>query len=437
MYHYYYDSPGGAEGTPGPIPDRERERQAVSTPAPGEAAAPEEETPRPRGKVRRRRERRSTERGAALSLLALTLVLGGLAVVLALQARPLDVTAWAPAQEAPENTQTMSADLELERYPNGDGTTLTLQDRPEGTPLSFQEIYRQVSPSVVSITAVLPMGVSQGTGVVMTADGYIITNAHVIEGAFRADVSLEDGRSFQAKLVGSDAATDLAVLKVEAEDLSPAVFGDSDQMMVGDTVVAIGNPMGEQLRGTMTDGILSAINRDMEVDGNTMTLLQTTAALNTGNSGGALINDQGQVIGITNMKLISNVSDNALEGLGFAIPTSTVKPVVDALIADGVVTGRPTLGVTVRTMYSAEQSAYGVDQGLMVVSVTAGSGAEGVLEPGDILLTANGTDLNTIDDLMAVRDGLQAGDAIDFEVLRGEERFTAAVTLVERYQLEE
>ena len=156
----------------------------------------------------------------------------------------------------------------------------------------------------------------------------------------------------------------------------------------------------------------------------------------TGNSGGALVNDQGQVIGITNMKLISNVSDNTLEGLGFAIPTTTVKPVVDALIADGVVTGRPTLGVTVRTMYDFEKTEYGVDHGLLVASITAGSGADGKLEEGDVLLTANGADLHTIDDLMAVRDGLQAGDAIDFAVRRGEDTLTVAVELMEQYQLE-
>ena len=426
MYHYYYDGPG-VEDAPAPPPP------APETPR---AERPAEPEPVPEPPAERKPRRKRSEGGAAAVLLLLTLALGGLAVALALQARPLDVAAWSYSEDDGGSVQTVVADLELQRYPNGDGTTLILADRPETEPLSLQEIYRQVSPSVVSITAALPLGVSQGTGVVMTADGYIITNAHVIEGAFRADVSLEDGRSFQAKLVGSDAATDLAVLKVEAEDLSPAVFGDSDQMMVGDTVVAIGNPMGEQLRGTMTDGILSAINRDMEVDGNTMTLLQTTAALNTGNSGGALVNDQGQVIGITNMKLISNVSDNTLEGLGFAIPTTTVKPVVDALIADGVVTGRPTLGVTVRTMYDFEKTEYGVDHGLLVVSITAGSGADGKLEAGDVLLTANGADLRTIDDLMAVRDGLQAGDSIDFAVRRGEDTLTVAVELMEQYQLE-
>lgn len=428
MYHYYYDGPDGThDACPATQAAEEPIRDLPAGPAPEPVPEP------PEG--RRPRKGRS-ERGAVAVLLGLTLVLGGLAVALAIQSKPLDISAMAPEEGNVENTQTISVDLELQRYPNGDGTTLTLMDRPETAPLSFQEIYQQVSPSVVSITALLPMGSSQGTGVVMTADGYIITNAHVIEGAFRADVSLEDGRSFEAKLVGSDETTDLAVLKIEADDLTPAVFGDSDQMVVGDTVVAIGNPMGEQLRGTMTDGILSAINRDMEVDGNTMTLLQTTAALNTGNSGGALVNDQGQVIGITNMKLISNVSDNTLEGLGFAIPTTTVKPVVDALIADGVVTGRPTLGVTVRAMYDFEQEEYGVDQGLLVVSITAGSGADGKLEEGDVLLTANGADLYTIDDLMAVRDELQAGDSIDFQVRRGEDTLTVAVELMEQYQLE-
>ena len=426
MYHYYYDGTGGEPAPAQPAQAPEESAEAFSPAPQPEPEPPEERRPR----------RRRSEGGAAAILLLLTLVLGGLAVALAMQAKPVDISAWSPSESYDDGAQTFVVDLELQRYPNGDGTTLTLADRPETATLSFQEIYRQVSPSVVSITALLPMGSSQGTGVVMTADGYIITNAHVIEGAFRADVSLEDGRSFEAKLVGSDASTDLAVLKVEADDLTPAVFGDSDQMVVGDTVVAIGNPMGEQLRGTMTDGILSAINRDMEVDGNTMTLLQTTAALNTGNSGGALVNDQGQVIGITNMKLISNVSDNTLEGLGFAIPTTTVKPVVDALIADGVVTGRPTLGVTVRTMYDFEKTEYGVDHGLLVVSITAGSGADGKLEAGDVLLTANGADLRTIDDLMAVRDGLQAGDAIDFAVRRGEDTLTVAVELMEQYQLE-
>ena len=269
----------------------------------------------------------------------------------------------------------------------------------------------------------------------MTDTGYIITNAHVIEGAGQVEVSLADGRVLPAQLVGSDNPTDLAVLKVEGDGLTPAVFGDSEAMEVGDVVVAIGNPMGEQLRGTMTDGILSAINRDMVVDGESMSLLQTTAALNTGNSGGALINDQGQVIGITNMKLVSTVYDNTLEGLGFAIPTATVKPVVDALIQSGHVTGRPTLGVTVRALYDWEKEDRGVDGGVLVVSVSQGSDAQGKLQADDILLTANGTDLNTSSDLLDLRDGLAVGEAIRFRVDRAGERLEVSVALVERYDV--
>ncbi|NCB62870.1 MAG: trypsin-like serine protease, partial [Clostridia bacterium] len=218
---------------------------------------------------------------------------------------------------------------ELERAPTGDGTTLTLTGRGGSQAMTLQEIYKKVAPSVVSVTVFENRGYAEGTGVIMSANGYIITNAHVIEGGKEAEIMLEDGRSFSALLVGKDTATDLAVLKIDAAGLPTAEFGNSDDMVVGDTVAAIGNPLGQELRGTMTDGILSAINRDMEVDGNQMTLMQTTAALNSGNSGGALVNDQGQVIGITNMKMVQSGFEAPVEGLGFAIPTTTVKAVVD------------------------------------------------------------------------------------------------------------
>ena len=374
--------------------------------------------------------RRKSERGAALVLAALTLVLGGTAVLLALRAQPLvDAGAFYSSGGGQASvTPSLSFQAELERAPTGDGTVLSLEAKPEGEGMRLQDIYRKVIPSIVSIQATVAkgalQGVSQGTGILMSGDGYLITNAHVIDGAFRVDVSLEDGRGFQAKLVGSDSATDLAVLKIEAEGLTPAVFGDSEDMVVGDAVVA------------MTDGILSAINRDMEVDGNRMTLLQTTAALNTGNSGGALVNDQGQVIGITNMKLVSTDADsNTLEGLGFAIPTATVKPVVDSLIQSGHVTGRPTLGVTVRGLYPSEKEARGVACGLLVDAVQAGSDAADKVQAGDILLTANGTELNTTDDLLAVRDALDVGESILFQADREGACLEYSVRLVEQYEL--
>ena len=419
MHPYYFDSPEAPSAAP-------------AAPSQGEPPLPEppvREVPPPR------RPRRSPrpERGAAAVTLLLCLVLGGTALLLALRSQPLDLSAWAPSSGFQALPSPAGGAPELERYPNGDGTVLVLAEAPQGEPLTFQEIYQRVDPSIVSLRAALPYGEGQGTGVVMTEDGYLITNAHVIEGASQVEVSLSDGRVLPAKLVGSDTATDLAVLKVEADDLRPAVFGDSEALSVGDRVVAIGNPMGEQLRGTMTDGILSAIDREMVVEGETMSLLQTTAALNTGNSGGALINEHGQVIGITNMKLVSTVYDNTLEGLGFAIPTATVKPVVDALIQDGHVSGRPTLGVTVRSLYDWEKEDRGVDHGVLVVEVSPGSGAEGALQPGDILLTADGVELDVSDDLLALRDGLAVGDAIRFQVDRDGERLEVDVELVERY----
>ena len=424
MYHYYYDSPpADREAGPAAVPPPE-------TPPPQAGGTPAA----PSGPDRRR----PSERGAVAVLLFLCLLLGGTALLLFFHSRPRAVTVYMPQEPSASVTAPMAAAAELERAPTGDGTVLQLQPEPQGEPLTFQEIYAEVNPTVVSIQALLPQGYSQGSGVIMSGDGYIITNAHVIAGSFQVDVSLADGRQFPAKLVGRDEATDLAVLKVEGSGLPTAVFGDSDLMEVGDTVVAIGNPMGEELRGTMTDGILSAIDRDMEVEGDWMTLLQTTAALNTGNSGGALVNDKGQVIGITNMKLVDRSFDGAtIEGLGFAIPTATVKPVVDALIAQGYVSGRPTLGVTVRGLYPQEMEQFRVDHGLLVIQLEPGSDAAGKLETGDILLSANGTALSTSDDLLAIRDGLEAGDTIALEIQRDGEVLQTEIAVMERYQLDE
>ena len=404
------------------------------------AAEPEPTAPpvAPAAPPRRKKDR--SERGAATLLAVLSLLLGGTAVLLALRAQPVALEALLPGtvQGQPgvghPSVELMPAP-ELRRAPNGDGTVLTLAERPAEAAMSFQDIYKKVSPSVVFIRAATGQGISQGTGVVMSADGYIITNAHVIEGSFRADVVLEDGGQYEALLVGSDAATDLAVLKIDAQGLTPAEFGDSDQMEVGDVVVAIGNPMGEELRGTMTDGILSAINRDMEVEGRQMTLLQTTAALNTGNSGGALINDMGQVIGITNMKLMAY--NSTVEGLGFAIPSRTAKTVVDDLIGYGVVKGRPMLGITVRPLTAEERTGRSLDHGLWVEQVEEKSDAwtQGI-RTGDVLLSANGVELSVNDDLLELKNALAVGETIQFCLWREGETLDITVELVEQYSLE-
>lgn len=404
------------------------------------AAEPEPTAPPEAPAAPPRRKKDRSERGAATLLAVLSLLLGGTAVLLALRAQPVALEALLPGTvQGQPGVGQPSVELmpapELRRAPTGDGTVLTLAERPAEAAMSFQDIYKKVSPSVVFIRAATGQGISQGTGVVMSADGYIITNAHVIEGSFRADVVLEDGGQYEALLVGSDAATDLAVLKIDAQGLTPAEFGDSDQMEVGDVVVAIGNPMGEELRGTMTDGILSAINRDMEVEGRQMTLLQTTAALNTGNSGGALINDMGQVIGITNMKLMAY--NSTVEGLGFAIPSRTAKTVVDDLIGYGVVKGRPMLGITVRPLTAEERTGRSLDHGLWVEQVEEKSDAwtQGI-RTGDVLLSANGVELSVNDDLLELKNALAVGETIRFCLWREGETLDITVELVEQYSLE-
>ena len=247
-------------------------------------------------------------------------------------------------------------------------------------------------------------------------------------------VAFQDGTVHEALLVGKDTPSDLAVLKIDCRGLVPAEFGDSEALEVGDTVLAIGNPLGEELWGTMTDGIISAINRDVHVDGYTMSLIQTTAALNEGNSGGALINEYGQVVGITNLKM--GAENSLVEGLGFAIPTATVKAVVDQLIAHGAVTGRPTMGITVTTITAARAEALDIPQGARVESVEPGGPAFGVLQPGDVIVEANGAAVSSTDDLLTVKSNLAAGDGLTLTLWRSGVWLERTIILVEQAELE-
>lgn len=319
----------------------------------------------------------------------------------------------------------------VERAPVGDGTVLAISDTA-GEILSPQAVYEKVSPSVVGVRATLTSGTALGTGVIMSPDGYIITNAHVVEGSSRVDVVFSDDARRKALLVGMDEDMDLAVLKVEARDLPVAEFGDSAALRVGDTAYAIGNPLGEELRGTMTDGIISAIDRTVTVDGKDMTLVQTTAALNSGNSGGALVNAGGQVVGITNMKMMSYW--DTIEGLGFAIPTASAKPVVDQIIDKGYYPGRPALGVTVRN-----QTAYeGQPAGAYVENVERKSDAyaQGI-RSGNVIVRANGVLVSTIDDLEKAKEDLQVGDTMTLEVWTGRGTRMVEVKLMDRHAFEQ
>ena len=303
---------------------------------------------------------------------------------------------------------------------------------PEAESLSLQEIYEQCIVSVVSITSSSGSSTSTGTGVILSEDGYIVTNYHVIENGTRITVLLHDDREFSAWIVGSDPATDLAVLKIEADDLTGAQFGDSDVLRVGDSVVAIGDPLGVELRGTMTDGIVSAINRGVTVNGRSMNLIQTNAALNSGNSGGPLINSFGQVVGINTMKIGTFTDKSGVEGLGFAIPSATVKEIVNQIIQKGYVSGRPWLGLTGEGFSPFYQRFYRVPTGLYITQVDPGSPAEAVgVMPGDILVTMDGVGIASMEDLNAALYAHQVGDRMILSVYRNGLQADVEVTLTE------
>ena len=277
----------------------------------------------------------------------------------------------------------------IPRISGEEGVKLSCQD-PSGEELTIQQVYAKVNPSVVAVVAEQSDGsAAVGTGVIMTESGYIITNAHVISGGKSCWVALDTGVTYDARLVGYDEDEDLAVLRAIADNPLPAAeFGNSDLLTVGDPVYAIGNPLGVELRGTLTNGIVSAINREVEMQGRTMTMIQTNAALNNGNSGGPLINSYGQVIGINTMKMSnSSLSEEeaTVEGLGFALPISSVSFVVNDLIAHGEFLGTPTIGITVRTI---EKSGGGTQVEVYTVDDTLGAAEAGV-QPGDIILEAD------------------------------------------------
>ena len=298
--------------------------------------------------------------------------------------------------------------------------------------ISLQEIYQKNIPSVVSIICNKHNGNTTGTGVVLTENGYIVTNAHVVEDAASITIQLTDNRIFQAGLIGADEVSDLAVLFIQASDLIPAEFGDSTDLRVGDSVTAIGDPLGVEFRGTMTDGIVSAINRDMTVEGRTMTLIQTNAALNSGNSGGPLINCFGQVIGINTMKIGAFTDAAGVEGLGFAIPSATVKDIVDQIISQGYVSGRPTMGIAGESLSTFYQHYYHLPAGLYITQVESGSYADYYgIEVGDILLSANDERITNMDQLNAFLYRHEVGDIVTVTIYRGGMTADVDLTLTE------
>ena len=334
-----------------------------------------------------------------------------------------------PSEDIQDTTENFSSgDITVELSPTPGGVDNT----PQEGGLSLQSIYEKNIPSVVSISCSLTNGNASGTGVVLSDNGYIVTNSHVVENATAIQVLFSDDRVMDAAVIGADPVSDLAVIRVNASDLTGAEFGDSGSLRVGDMVAAIGDPLGVELRGTMTDGIVSAINRDVTVDGRTMTLIQTNAALNSGNSGGPLLNCYGQVIGINTMKISAFVDSAGVEGLGFAIPSTTVKEIVEQLIAQGYVSGRPSLGIKGQEVTALEQRFYRLPAGILITEVVSGSAAETAgLQEGDILISINGQSITNEDSLNTILYTLDAGDTVKIIIYRNYKQYSAQLTLDE------
>ena len=316
-------------------------------------------------------------------------------------------------EEAPEDRT-----ITIPAYPTGGETRLSLSGAQELPVLTPRAIYDLVTPSVVTVLGQQQFYSSVGTGIIFSSDGYILTNCHVIAGCSACSVLVTDtygvDSRYAARVVGYDADVDLAVLKVEAADLPAAVFGVSDDVQVGDPSYAIGNPLGVDLRSTMTSGIISAINRDVDVEGVTMTLIQTDAALNSGNSGGPMINQYGQVVGINTIKMMSEY--DTIEGLGFAIPSSLARRWVNELITFGELQPQPVLGVTVNRI---PQTLPDGRIGLKLEEIAEGlSGDRAGLLAGDYLTAFNGQEITSYEQILSLRRELYVGDEVPVQVWR-------------------
>lgn len=324
---------------------------------------------------------------------------------------------------------------------------LTEKTTEEG--YSVVDIAKKVGPSIVGIrmTVTNPQSryfgdrawqsKAEGSGVIISQDGYIMTNYHVVEYAdsksgvsqnTTLEIFLPDERQVKARFIGGDSKTDLAVIKIDLDNLPVADLGDSSKLQVGELAVAIGNPLGLEFAGSVTVGVISALNRTVETEDKTLTLIQTDAAINPGNSGGALLNSKGEVVGINTIK----IQETGVEGLGFAIPMNDAKPIIDQLITYGYVKGRPQIGISGQEITQVLSKQYGLPVGIYIAEVTPGSGAAGAgIRKGDILVKLGGKDVKTMKDVDDVKKQYKAGDTVDIVIVRDGNTINMSLTFSE------
>ena len=331
---------------------------------------------------------------------------------------------------------TISNIYEGERTP----TVLNVHNVDTSKALTLAELYAINVNSTVGITTAVTTNywgfqttrAASGSGFIFSDDGYILTNHHVISGASSVTVTMYDGTKYDAMIVGSDESNDIAVLKIEAENLTPVILGNSDTVNVGDTVVAIGNPLGE-LTFSLTSGVVSALNREVTFSGGiSMDLIQTDAAINSGNSGGALFNLYGEVVGITNAKYSSNSSGQAsIDNIGFAIPMNSVRSIVESIIENGYI-AKPYIGITVSTV-TEEIMAYGLPAGASVQAVEENSpAAKAGLQTNDIITKVGDTDITTHSELIDIIGSTTPDDVVTLTVYRNGSYITIDVTIGEK-----
>jgi len=305
-----------------------------------------------------------------------------------------------------------------------------------GTETPVIKIAETVSPTVVGISNRINVSTffahqrvekGAGSGVVFDENGYIVTNYHVIKDADQLEVTLQDGKKVPGKVIGFDQRSDLAVVKINEKNLKAAAFGNSDSLRVGELAVAIGNPLGEELASTVTAGVISALNRSVDVDEQRFQLIQTDAAINPGNSGGALVNSRGEVIGINSVK----IADITIEGLNFAIPINVVKPITESIIKYGKVI-RPWVGILGGDVnqYVADQYNLAVDSGVYVSEIPPGGPADKAgMKPGDVIISFNKTQVKNFGDLRSFVDKQKIGEKVQVGIMRGKEQKVLTLTL--------
>ncbi|MDR1794143.1 MAG: trypsin-like peptidase domain-containing protein [Erysipelotrichaceae bacterium] len=372
--------------------------------------------------LQRTKRKKSLRAGAIAAIIALCIISGGIGGGLALMLSKNGQKAVVP------DTVIIT---------NGTSTVEVVNVSVEtGTILSVPEIAAKVTPAIVcidvNITSVDHFGrtsesAGSGSGILISEDGYILTNNHVVEGASAITVTLATGKEYTAVLIGADSQTDLAVLKIDDTNLPYAILGDSDSLQTGDLAVAIGNPLGE-LANTVTTGIISATDREITIDDETMNLLQTDAAINPGNSGGALCNQYGEVIGVVNAK----TSASGIEGLGFAIPINDVKAVIGDLIENGYVSDRASIGISVQEVTEQTASFYHSEAGVYVTAVIEGGAADlAGVKSGDLIVSLDGQAVDSVAVLKAIKENHSPNDKLELVVKRDGKTLTLEITLQE------